>query len=39
MYIWTLITDATPLQITMSIFLVLFVVWTVLAVIYGDDRC
>ena len=38
MNIWTLITNATPLQITMSILLVLFVVWTVLVVIYGDDR-
>ena len=34
MYIWT---DATPLQITMSIFLVLFVVWTVLVVNDGND--
>ena len=38
MNIWTLITNATPLHISMSILLVLFVVWTVLVVIYGDDR-
>ena len=39
MNIWTLITNATPIQITMSISLVVFVVWAVLIMIYGDDGC